>query len=475
MEVLLILAGVAISIYIYQDYQANYNEFTSAESLSLILLAAFGSILIIVPLILIIHRTVETMHKMQTYTRSITTNLRHIYIGEIAANFKLIKTAYFLLFPMLVFIFLVNSSIYGLQAPTVLLLTIFFACLYIAKRPVYWGVYIFSAIAIIIVLDAFSFWHTEIFTLMAIICAIVALGFCGLAFIYHKTGCEILHANHGNLFKIEAAYRSQHKQQSLTSRFFFAFVSAHNRKAAWLWYFIAMGTLVFSLLLAAIATIYGLLLAGYSFYAITKARQYHQPDALDVIKYEQRVPILLLRSFNDDGNRTDLQATIFEDVIISITSKIGPTICIGDPREKVPTTGAFRTYIREDNDESWQTVVQTWMEQSQLVMLVAGATPFLGWELDQLNTKQCLAKTVILMPPEILEKRGERWKTFLNYLTPLYPDIAIHSTPFESLLAIVHDQQGVPTFIHSNTDSAVDYKQAIKIAIGLQKLTKPVP
>jgi hypothetical protein len=67
------------------------------------------------------------------------------------------------------------------------------------------------------------------------------------------------------------------------------------------------------------------------------------------------------------------------DSSIAIALKeIGPVVAVGVPQEKLPRTGALRLYFK---DEEWQEKVKALMSISRLIIIQAGYTVSLEWEI----------------------------------------------------------------------------------------------
>lgn len=77
--------------------------------------------------------------------------------------------------------------------------------------------------------------------------------------------------------------------------------------------------------------------------------------AKDVVERDPRRPVLLLRSFADDGLRIkgleSTEAFTFEEVITGALRRWRPVVAIGRPGESLPESGAAREYVTH---EGWQ-------------------------------------------------------------------------------------------------------------------------
>jgi hypothetical protein len=97
--------------------------------------------------------------------------------------------------------------------------------------------------------------------------------------------------------------------------------------------------------------------------------------------------------FHPDFWRSKALQTL-EQALARIVQPYGPFIAIGRPGESVPPLGAARFYV-----EDWQAAVRSVAESSRLVILVAGQTPGVLWELDHLLGTTTRDRLVIVFPP----------------------------------------------------------------------------
>ena len=115
-------------------------------------------------------------------------------------------------------------------------------------------------------------------------------------------------------------------------------------------------------------------------------------------------PVLLLRSFTDDvaGIPSNmLIARLFrrrkrlEEMIGEQLTTAGPFVAIGKPGERLPQLGASRLYV---GDSEWQTVVQSYIARSDLIILIAGKTHWVQWELVNVLRQGRIAGLLIVFP-----------------------------------------------------------------------------
>lgn len=172
------------------------------------------------------------------------------------------------------------------------------------------------------------------------------------------------------------------------------------------------------------------------FIALFRAKQYLQISADSLLGKDKRAPILFLRSFSDDP-KVNAAAGISHEglaqlIDFSVETRLanhfmgfGPFIAVGSPKEAVPQIGAARVKL---SDDEWQAAVTNWMERSSVIVMYAGTTHWVGWELKRIIEGGFTDKLIILFPP-ILPFPGF-WQT--SWLKRQKADIAAR---FERLKA----------------------------------------
>jgi hypothetical protein len=153
-----------------------------------------------------------------------------------------------------------------------------------------------------------------------------------------------------------------------------------------------------------------------------------------VLARDTRPPIIYLRSFDIETGSFGLSAYFssvgtaftnrsmgwgvspwdptFQTQLSLVMGRIGPYIAVGRPGEKLPGTGAARLYIP---DSEWQQRVTELIRRSRLVVIRAGSSPGLQWELDNLMRHVRPRQLLVLLPAsrdtyrsfrELMEKRN---------------------------------------------------------------------
>ena len=151
----------------------------------------------------------------------------------------------------------------------------------------------------------------------------------------------------------------------------------------------------------------GLVLVGI--FIGQRAYRLGKPSALELQEADPRPPVLLLRSFHDEGlmiaritqsakGGTQYAMVRLEEAVADQFAPYGPLVAIGKPGETLPTEGAARNYY---SDAEWQEAVAKWMDEAQMIVLIPGLTKGLGWELEAIERHGHISKLVVMMPATV--------------------------------------------------------------------------
>jgi hypothetical protein len=169
----------------------------------------------------------------------------------------------------------------------------------------------------------------------------------------------------------------------------------------------------------------GLLADVAAFYALFRAKQYFQVSAHSLLASDTRKPILFLRSFSDDPKVTSMAGVGHEGLAqlmdLSVETRLanhfmafGPFVAVGSPKDTVPQLGAARKRL---SDDEWQHSVMRWMEDASVIVMYAGTTRWVGWELKQIVDGGFTEKLILLFPP-VLPFPGFRHRSWLKKQMP---------------------------------------------------------
>lgn len=188
--------------------------------------------------------------------------------------------------------------------------------------------------------------------------------------------------------------------------------------------------------------LFGCALVYVGYRCFGRAQRYEALPANEVMAEDTRPPVLYLRSFKDDprvarqmgmSGADGFRVTNEESEIAAIFKKIGPVIAIGKPGEAMPYVGAARMYVGKGD---WQACVQNLMSQARLVILRAGNTEGLWWEIAESVKRVKPEKLIFLIPLNRngYEKFREQAETHFPSRLPEYEGWRIPVTTIRAVL-----------------------------------------
>ncbi|MES9990678.1 MAG: hypothetical protein ABW098_01915 [Candidatus Thiodiazotropha sp.] len=158
------------------------------------------------------------------------------------------------------------------------------------------------------------------------------------------------------------------------------------------------------------------------------------PRVEEVLAKDHRAPILYLRSFNDQANDYSLGGYIsavgamfgsrnmglstsswgptFQSQLAYVMERVGPYIAVGRPGARLPGTGAARLYVPE---EQWQQRVTQLIRRARLVIIRAGTSSGLNWEIETVQRVINKPHQLLVILP--LSKKG--YRAFRHSVTEL--------------------------------------------------------
>jgi len=164
-------------------------------------------------------------------------------------------------------------------------------------------------------------------------------------------------------------------------------------------------------------------------FALLNIRRRSLPDLDTVLARDKRNPVLLLRSFRDEYVRVpnyietrfgSINPTRRLEQGLTILNALGPLIAVGNPGEPLPHIGAARAFLSKD---AWQPAVLRWIDEAVLVVMIAGPTDMIRWELERIVEKDSFHKFAIALPPG---EPSDRWRNVMKVLS---------TTPWAAALA----------------------------------------
>jgi hypothetical protein len=202
----------------------------------------------------------------------------------------------------------------------------------------------------------------------------------------------------------------------------------------------------------------GVALMAASYWVIRRGKKHAAALADDVLVADTRPPVLYLRSFNDEEDDSRLGRFLRpgdhdiahstpawgpreQDAMAPIMAEIGPYVAIGKPRERLPELGAARTYV---SDDEWQGKINEWLARARLVIVRAGATEGLRWEVGQLVSHAKPTQVLIILPP-----RAEHYDGFRRWANQVLPSPLPDAAPNERL--VIFDKAWHPILLPPRT------------------------
>jgi hypothetical protein len=198
---------------------------------------------------------------------------------------------------------------------------------------------------------------------------------------------------------------------------------------------------------------------------------------------EGKAPILYLRSFLDDEVSAKREVALLteEEELNKAFEEIGPMVAIGRPGEVLPEVGAARAYF---SNADWQAAVHHYMEISRLVVLRAGLSKGLIWEIENSVQRLNPSKLILLIPFE--KEAYDQFRASVQSLFPKpLPDHSGHDAhrattnangqiekgKYGSLLGLIHfDEDWTAHFEKICADSLPEDYQMIGSQLVVQKV-----
>lgn len=178
----------------------------------------------------------------------------------------------------------------------------------------------------------------------------------------------------------------------------------------------------------------GIALTVAGVWAIYRGRQHSTPvlGSLRELTPNERI-VLFLRSFNDDSVFAQSAATRFrglgpalwsdtttaadvrteEQQIAAAVAPFGRMVALGSPDDSLPALGAARAYA---SDDTWRSEVFAALGHAECVVLAAGSSRNLAWEVDQVVRADCPARLVLTVGHD-----QEQYARFRNALGSMFP------------------------------------------------------
>lgn len=155
-----------------------------------------------------------------------------------------------------------------------------------------------------------------------------------------------------------------------------------------------------------------------------------------------------------------------EELVAQWSDVDGMLVAIGKPGERYPLLGATRTYVP---DRDWQRVVARAVGNAGAILLLAGSTAGLGWELDLVSGGSGRRRVLLLLPPLPYEQSIARFLSLRRQLQLSDLEALDHyvkegtSIQFSlTVVAIGFSESGRPVYYVSRGRSAADLEATVK-------------
>jgi hypothetical protein len=223
--------------------------------------------------------------------------------------------------------------------------------------------------------------------------------------------------------------------------------------------------------------VFGLFTLPFWALLLQLGRKLSRPDAATLLEADERAPIVLLRSFQDDEKsvkrRSVLARLLFwgfggrirlEQAIAGELSRFGPFVAIGEPGERLPDLGAARGYF---SDDEWQAAVLDWIGRARAIVMIVGKTRWVTWELRQVIASGKLDRLVLLLPPDTPAGSTVRRQLIAEVLSGSHWRGALEGIDTSHAIALCQKpgtRDEIVTF-SSVAPRQVDYEIAIRLAV----------
>lgn len=154
--------------------------------------------------------------------------------------------------------------------------------------------------------------------------------------------------------------------------------------------------------------------AGAFFCAFWKLRRRSRLTAEEAMASDNRQPVLVLRSFDDDKHMAKMYiAQEVETMLLEALAPLGPVIGIGNPADRIPRPGLSRSYVA---DSDWKKRILNYMSRAGYVVVLTGTSEGISWEIAQLVKKVDPRKVLLFVG------RGKKqYRKFCHEFQDIFP------------------------------------------------------
>jgi hypothetical protein len=194
--------------------------------------------------------------------------------------------------------------------------------------------------------------------------------------------------------------------------------------------------------------------------------------ANEVIADANYRPIVYLRSFREEDTVVRPKGLLrllvgwrprLEEVLVATVARLGPTVAVGLPGEKIPKLGALRAYYE---DKDWQAAVLGWLDRSFLVVLLAGSSRWILWELNQILAHGHSTKLLLVIPhDDTAHQRQERWNQLCESMANSNWIGSLRHMDPARLLGVLFRPDGTVVGVTGRGHDQVDLEIMVRLAV----------
>ena len=167
---------------------------------------------------------------------------------------------------------------------------------------------------------------------------------------------------------------------------------------------------------------------------VARGRRMRVRGAERALAEDERAPIVYLRPFDADSTEIATRWSsrqrispfagvekTYEQRLARTLREVGPFVAIGDPTERLPQLGAARLYAA---DEEWQAKVDDLTARAGVIVLHAGQSLGLAWEVRHVIALDAPERLVLSLPLHAKRKqpsRQERYDAFRQLFGDAFP------------------------------------------------------
>jgi hypothetical protein len=185
-------------------------------------------------------------------------------------------------------------------------------------------------------------------------------------------------------------------------------------------------------------------------------------DAATVMERDPRPPVLLLRSFGDDGLEAKGTSPLpwsYAQTLAFVAAMrlqvLGPVVAIAPPHERLPPLGPYRVFVRKGD---WRAEVDALIARARALVLFLGFSEGVLWEFRRLMDGERAGDLMLVVPPAEPASLEKRWEALIE-VTQDHPAWDVVSTldPLSTLLIKRLTDDRLVVFRGAHRNAAYDW------------------